>query len=397
MNTQLFKDFQDFRAQLNSRFLEREVIIDGLLASLITKQNAFLFGAPGTGKSELVREISNGFKGTQYFGYLLSPTTDPSELFGPVAVSKLLKDEYTRDTEGYLPSANIAFLDELFRGSSAVLNSLLTILNERTFNNGKEVVQTPINSIVAATNSFPTEESLQAFLDRFLFRPTVNLLQKPVSKRKLDMWSLKIEPRPEVVSKLTQKNLVELQKQAAEIKPTSKFAGLFGDVMERLEVSGIYISDRRRVQIVQFLRGYAVVKGETELHQHILLETLPHILYQSEDDKELIREQLDAAIVTGSRFVKENQHAANSIMHEFYNWDAKARKISDTNMHMDVARNMSKCLSDLTTIQKRLSEAMDDEELKVTEEVRLKMMKQHTQNENDIKTIAKSLTRFTTN
>ena len=93
MNTQLFKNFQDFRAQLNSRFLEREVIIDGLLASLITKQNAFLFGVPGTGKSELVREISNGFKGTHYFGYLLSPTTDPSELFGPVAVSKLLKDE----------------------------------------------------------------------------------------------------------------------------------------------------------------------------------------------------------------------------------------------------------------------------------------------------------------
>lgn len=397
MNTSLFKNFQDFRAQLNSRFLERETVIDGLLASLITKQNAFLFGVPGTGKSELVRAISNGFKGTEYFGYLLSPTTDPSELFGPVAVSKLLKDEYTRDTEGYLPSANIAFLDELFRGSSAVLNSLLTILNERTFNNGKVVVKTPINSIVAATNSFPTEESLQAFLDRFLFRPTVNLLQKPVSKRKLDMWSLGIEPRPEVISKLTQSDLVELQKQAAAIQPTPKFAGLFGDVLERLEVSGIYISDRRRVQIIQFLRGYAVVKGEEVLHPHILLETLPHILYQSEDDKEIIREQLDASIVTASRFVKENQNAANSIMHEFYSWNGKARNISDTKEHLEVAKNINKCLSDLNTIQRRLSEAMDDEELKVSEDVRLKMMKQHTQNESDIKAITKSLTRFTTN
>ena len=218
MNTELFKSFQDFRSQLNARFLEREEIIDGLLASLLTKQNAFLFGVPGTGKSELVREISNGFKGSTYFGYLLSPTTDPSELFGPVAVSKLLKDEYTRDTEGYLPSSNIAFLDELFRGSSAVLNSLLTILNERTFNNGKEVVQTPIQSIVAATNSFPSEESLQAFLDRFLFRPTVYQLQMPVSKRTLDFWSLGMEPRPEVKSTLTSADLVELQKEAQAVE-----------------------------------------------------------------------------------------------------------------------------------------------------------------------------------
>ena len=173
MKEQLFTKLQNFRSALNTKFLEREDVIDGVLASVITKQNCFLFGLPGTGKSELVREISNGFKNSKFFGYLLSPTTDPSELFGPVAVSKLLKDEYVRDVEGYLPSANIAFLDELFRGSSAVLNSLLTILNERTFNNGREVIQTPIQSIVAATNSFPTEESLQAFCDRFLFRPTV--------------------------------------------------------------------------------------------------------------------------------------------------------------------------------------------------------------------------------
>ena len=145
MNDKLFTKLQNFRSSLNTKFLEREDIIDGVLASVITKQNCFLFGLPGTGKSELVREISNGFKSSKFFGYLLSPTTDPSELFGPVAVSKLLKDEYVRDVEGYLPSANIAFLDELFRGSSAVLNSLLTILNERTFNNGREVSRLRFN------------------------------------------------------------------------------------------------------------------------------------------------------------------------------------------------------------------------------------------------------------
>ena len=106
MKDTLFTNLQDFRSSLNSAFLERTPVIDGLLASVITKQNAFLFGLPGTGKSELVRAVSNGFEGSSFFGYLLSPTTDPSELFGPVAISKLLKDEYSRDVQGYLPSAN---------------------------------------------------------------------------------------------------------------------------------------------------------------------------------------------------------------------------------------------------------------------------------------------------
>ena len=185
MDLATFSSLQNFRASLNDAFLERTEIIDGVIASIITEQNCFLFGAPGTGKSELVRQIANGFNGCKFFGYLLSPTTDPSELYGPVAVSKLLEDEYTRDIKGYLPDSNIAFLDELFRGSSAVLNSLLQVLNERTFNNGKELVQTKIKSVVAATNSFPSEESLQAFCDRFLFRPTIEGLKKPTSKRKL--------------------------------------------------------------------------------------------------------------------------------------------------------------------------------------------------------------------
>ena len=211
MNDTLFHKLQNFRSALNSTTLEREHVIDGLLASLLSKQNAFLLGVPGTGKSDLVRNLCKGIKDAKFFGYLLTPTTDPSEIFGPVAVTKLLQDEYTRDTNGYLPSANIAFLDELFRGSSAILNSLLTLLNERTFNNGKESIHTPIESIIAATNTWPDEEALQAFADRFLFRPTVDLLHKPVSKRILDQWALGITDRPTVEEFLTLDELKELQ------------------------------------------------------------------------------------------------------------------------------------------------------------------------------------------
>jgi MoxR-like ATPase len=179
MNETLFIKLQNFRSALNNSALEREEIVDGLLATLLSKQNAFLLGEPGTGKSDLVRTLCSGIEGANYFGYLLTPTTDPSEVFGPVAVTKLLQDEYTRDVDGYLPSAHIAFLDELFRGSSAILNSLLTLLNERTFNNGKQNIKTPIQSIIAATNTWADEESLPTdFCFDRRFANYVSLLQK---------------------------------------------------------------------------------------------------------------------------------------------------------------------------------------------------------------------------
>jgi len=245
--------------------------------------------------------------GSKFFGYLLSPTTDPSELFGPVAVSKLLKDEYTRDVNGYLPSSNIAFLDELFRGSSAVLNSLLTILNERLFNNGKDLIKTPIQSIVAATNSFPQEEALQAFCDRFLFRPTVPLLQKPVSKKILDQWALGLTERPTVKSDLTYQDLETLQLAASEVTASETFLESFSQVLDVLASRGITISDRRRVQILRFLRGWAIVQGEQEIVPEFLHDTLKHIVYQTPDDIQTISEVLEQCVPTADKLVKQNE------------------------------------------------------------------------------------------
>ena len=320
MNNTLFTNFQSFRASLNGSFLDRSDVIDGLLTSLITKQNAFLFGPPGTGKSELVRAITGGFDGSKYFGYLLSPTTDPSELYGPVAVSKLLKDEYTRDVSGYLPDCNVAFLDELFRGSSAVLNSLLQILNERTFNNGKQAIDTEIQSIVAATNSFPTEEALQAFCDRFLFRPTITGLKSPTHKRTLMRWAVAQSPewsRPKVESNLTYKDLVELQKQAAKTTVPDAFIDQFAEILDMLESRGISVSDRRRVQILSFMKGWAVVQGETEVHAAMLHQTLKHIIYTNPDEIEDINEVVKQVVPTAEEFMAGVKRAAQNTMRRF--------------------------------------------------------------------------------
>ena len=374
MNDKLFTNLQNFRASLNSSFLEREDVIDGLLASLITKQNSFLFGLPGTGKSELVRAVSNGFKGSQFFGYLLSPTTDPSELFGPVAVSKLLKDEYVRDVKGYLPCANIAFLDELFRGSSAVLNSLLTILNERTFNNGRDVIETPIQSIVAATNSFPQEESLQAFCDRFLFRPTVNLLKTPSSKRLLDSWALGIQQRPAVKSQLTFEDLKILQSEVTEIEVEEEFLSSFAHVIELLANRGIIISDRRRVQILKFLRGWAIVQGDEKLYPEHMHRSLVHIVYRTEDDVQAIKDVLDQVVPSAEKLMESIKRAHSGLLTEFHAVFREREMKSVGNLN-EVVQRLRKMHKDLTTLDEKLDGIMDSGQYRLSASARQSAVK----------------------
>ena len=317
MNSITFENIQNFRVALNNACLERTDIIDGLLASIISKQNAFLLGAPGTGKSDLVRKITHGIAGANYFGYLLSPTSDPSELFGPVKITKLMEDEYSRDTEGYLPSAHIAFLDELFRGNSAVLNSLLTILNERQYHNGKNTIQTPLQSIVAATNSWPEEESLQAFSDRFLFRPTVNFLRKPANRTVLDQWSLGIQQRPEVGVHLTLQDLFMMQTEAAKLPVSPDFLEKFSGIWDHLATRNITVSDRRRVQILRFLQAYALVQGDDTLLPEHCHNTLEHIAYTTPEDQEVIKEVVEQEVPSADRTLSVAKRAASAIMSEY--------------------------------------------------------------------------------
>ena len=386
-----FTSLQNFRVSLNNTFLERTDVIDGVIASIITEQNCFLFGAPGTGKSELVRQIANGFSGSKFFGYLLSPTTDPSELYGPVAVSKLLEDEYTRDVKGYLPDSNIAFLDELFRGSSAVLNSLLQILNERTFNNGKELVQTKIKSVVAATNSFPTEESLQAFCDRFLFRPTIEGLKKPTSKRKLYNWALS-ENRPSVESELTIESLKILKEAADKVKVPDEFIDIFTECVDMLESRGMVISDRRRVQILKFLRGWAIVQGDDTLHPDYLHQTLHHIVYQSEEDLETIKEVVDQVVPTADKFIRSLKKASSSIMNEFNS--LRSRDMSNLNEVNEHMQKLKKILNELRHIASKCEEALDNSKVRFTASQRLQATKLCQNINHNADQVAEAISRY---
>src|SRR5215217_7663926 len=170
--------------------VEREALVEMVALAGVAEEHVLVIGPPGTAKSEAVRRIARA-TGGQYFEYLLGRFTEPSEIFGPVDLHKLKDGLVETDTLGMLPEAEIAFLDEIFQGSTAILNTLLGILNERVFRRGHTNVRCPLRVCVGAANNLPEDASLAAFADRFLVRCFVDPIPDPMLEQLLEGgWSL---------------------------------------------------------------------------------------------------------------------------------------------------------------------------------------------------------------
>jgi MoxR-like ATPase len=160
-------------AGLEAGLIERDAAVRLALLAALAGEHVLLIGPPGSAKSELARRLHRAFAGARYFERLLTRFSTPEELFGPLSLAALEHDRYERLIDGYLPTAGIAFLDEVFKANSAILNALLSLLNERLFDNGRERIAVPLVSVIGASNEVPGDEALLAFYDRFLLRVPV--------------------------------------------------------------------------------------------------------------------------------------------------------------------------------------------------------------------------------
>lgn len=252
------------RDALGEGLVERHIPLRLALLAALAGEHLLLLGPPGTAKSLLARRLRLAFRDAALFERLLTRFSVPEELFGPLSLRALEEDRYERATAGFLPTAHVAFLDEVFKANSAILNALLTLLNEREFDNGNVRQKTPLVAVVAASNELPEGEELAALYDRFLLRCFVG----PVSDAGFDrLLDLGLVDAPAVSEDLlwTNEALADLRRQAAAVTLGAEARALLHDARRFHRERGIPVSDRRFRKIVGLLQMAALTNGRTEI------------------------------------------------------------------------------------------------------------------------------------
>ena len=174
--TELQNKFAQIKTEMNNEFIERDDEITGCVTAILARQHMLMIGVAGTAKSLLTDNLCNRIEGANYFQWLLTKFSTPEEVFGPVSLRALENDRYTRITKNKLPEADIVFLDEIFKSNSAILNALLTLINERKFHNNGKPITVPLQSMFGASNELPESEELGALYDRIMFRYDVKYI-----------------------------------------------------------------------------------------------------------------------------------------------------------------------------------------------------------------------------
>jgi MoxR-like ATPase len=248
------------RDHLLDGLVQRDVAVRlGLLAT-VAGEHLLLVGPPGTAKSLLARRLHGALSDATYFERLLTRFSVPEELFGPLSIRGLEEDRYKRQTRGYLPDASVAFLDEIFKANSAILNALLTLLNERAFDDDGARRPVPLVSVVGASNELPEGEELDALYDRFLLRLYVGPVSDDGLDALLDLGAGADGAVPEAL-RLSDAELRDLRAAADAVALAPDLRDLLKDLRTFLAEQGIAFSDRRLRKVVGLLRVVAHTDG----------------------------------------------------------------------------------------------------------------------------------------
>lgn len=249
--------------QATGGLVEREILADLIVLSAVADEHLLVVGPPGTAKSEAVRRVAS-MLGGQYFEYLLGRFTEPGEIFGPIDIRKLKTGTVETETTGMLPEADIAFLDEIFLGSTAILNTLLGILNERSFMRGHTKKACPLKVCVGATNRLPDDESLAAFADRFLLHHFVEPVSDSLIEHLLEGgWSV----RNSTVTSQSSLEDLSLLSETAKKADFSAVRPVLATCIRLLRKAGISLTDRRIVKAQSVIAAAAVLSGRKKPEQ----------------------------------------------------------------------------------------------------------------------------------
>ena len=301
---------KEFYNSLVAPFVGREDEAKAIILAILAREHAILIGEPGTAKSALARRAADLIQ-ARFFKYLLTKYTEPAELFGPLDINALKEGRYVRITRGKLPEAEIVFLDEVFNANSAILNALLSIMQERVWYDGYSEIRVPLWTLIGASNRIPEDPELEAVYDRFLVRQYI----KPVPENK---WPELLEagwriesgeiPKPEPI--ITMDILREAHKlvyrvDLDQVKP--KLLKLYAVFEER----GVHLTDRRKTKSLKIIAANAVLEGRLYAVERDLL-VLKYIAPRDIDDFDKVNIILSEELRMPERYLRElNEIRAN--------------------------------------------------------------------------------------
>lgn len=289
---------------LSDGVYEREDTIKLCLLAALSGESVFLLGPPGIAKSLIAKRLIQAFETNSYFEYLMTRFSTPEEVFGPLSIQEL-KDNgrYVRLTEGYLPTSQVVFLDEIWKAGPAILNTLLTVVNEKTFKNGSDVEPVPMRLLITASNELPTEDSgLEALYDRMLVRVFVNRIQNKQNFH--SMLTVGTPQEAKIPEGLAIKDneyyrwlaeLDQLELSAATFEQLyylkSKIEAKEQASSSKTSESDLYVSDRRWKKAVKLLKASAYFNGRDAINAVDLL-LLQDCLWNSPQSRLIVRECL---------------------------------------------------------------------------------------------------------
>jgi MoxR-like ATPase len=317
--------FDAIRRELDQKFLAKEEIIRLMLVAAIAGEHMVLIGPPGTAKSALIRAFARLID-ARYFEYLLTRFSEPNELFGPVDIQSFRAGSYRRVVSNMLPEAEIVFLDEAFKANSAILNSLLTLLNERRFNNGAQLMKVPLISLFAASNEVPSSDNLDAIFDRFLLRvhsdnlDSYHFHELMTKGLALERASLKedqaaapapalppslsagaVPAPPPLPAKLNNGAILSAadlhtcrRTLLERVEFPEEFLATYKGLCFQLRGEGISLSDRRVVRLLKLFAASAFLDGRTRAHEGDLF-ILRHV-WNNLDQREILDDVIEPVI-----------------------------------------------------------------------------------------------------
>ena len=272
-------DIHRLKDLIKSKFVAKDQLVEMLTLCAVAHEHILVVGPPGTAKSELVKRFAlsccmNGHvnrNGTiPYFEYLLTRFTEPNEIFGPINVKAFENNEgYLRNTEGYLPRAEIAFLDEVFKSNSAILNALLNVLNERIYYNGSSAQQVPLLCAIGATNEIPDDTTLSALYDRFLVRLWTDNVEDSRFEELIgagwDIEKEKIMEGYQIKSEgmISTDHLRKVHNALNEVD-LSPVMNSYHEAIRRIRSEGIEVSDRRAIKLLKLIASAALMRRQTK-------------------------------------------------------------------------------------------------------------------------------------